>query len=664
LGYLAFSLSLVVLAPPTGGCGEVHEPGSAAVAYFVVPRGEATTPAEGATPPAFTTLPWPNDIRLDPDGTVNLRGFPTPSSLVDKYVRTIDDNTRGWGTSAGVFFRFSAPLDPASLPASSAESLREDASVFLVNIDPTSPGYARRTPIHARFEAEAGTFIGENHLVLLPVPGWVLRPGTTYAAILTRDLRDAGGRPLRRDLDFVTVLSESETDDAFVLQAQQAYAPLRAYLAEQGRPTQEVLNAAVFTTQRIVQELLALREAVYEDLPAPDPEPADLAYAGSEPGVHVYAGTFEAPIYQAGEPPYTREGGNLAFDDQGRPVLQRTERVRFSLTVPRGEMPPGGWPVVLYAHGTGGDYLTHVTREGLDLGAIYRDGEVIAQAAMIGIDQVLHGTRCGEGACNPELDFFNFQNPVAARDNVRQGALDNVQLLRLVEALDVAAAPYTGQALRFDPHRILFMGHSQGGLTGTPFLAVEPKVKLAVLSGTGGNMIRSILEKTEPVSIPEVVAIMLGETEGLDEYHPVLSLIQLFIEVADPVNYGRYLVREPVDGANPKHVFLSQGLVDSFTPPVLTEALAVAAGLDLVEPWLEPTPRLELRDGFAPFARPVSLNLEGDAGAVTGVMLQYPQWGRVDGHFVLFTQPEGNRDYRQFVGSYLQEGEPRIYVRD
>ena len=127
------------------------------------------------------------------------------------------------------------------------------------------------------------------------------------------------------------------------------------------------------------------------------------------------------------------------------------------------DRPSDGWPVILYAHGTGGDYQTFV-RESLDLRAalIERKGKPPVRMAMIGIDQVLHGPRDPSGS-NPEITFFNLQNLDAARDNVKQGAADDFQLLRLVEEMNVAKAPTTGRPIRFDKKRIYFMGHSQGG---------------------------------------------------------------------------------------------------------------------------------------------------------------------------------------------------------
>ncbi len=645
-GLLALVFSLGLLA-----CGEPDEPESTTVAHFSVPRPGVET--------EFFTLPWPNDARIDADGTVNLQGFPAKSTLVSIYLSVFEEEVRGWGTNAAAYFRFSASLDASSLPATPADSLEPDASAYLVNIDPDSPDYATRIPVVVTYSRAAGEFIGASSLVLRPVAGFTLREGTTYAAMLDRTVQDSRGRPLRKAMDFVHVMRDTPPEDPDLETAWQAYAPLRTYLAEQELEPSDVLNAAVFTTQIIVDTMVRLRDAVYRDIDAPPPVPADLHYTGGGPGYHVYEGTYEAPNYQHGEVPYTVSGGGFQFDENGDAVMSHTETLRFALSVPNGEMPPGGWPIVLYSHGTGGSYRTFINNDvARDLARVYVDGEVIARSAVIGIDQVLHGTRCQVSACNPELNFFNFQNPVSGRDNVRQGGLDNVQLLRLVEAMNVASAPKTGAPIRFNPEQIHFLGHSQGGLTGPPFLAVEPKVKSAVLSGAGGNMILSLLSKVEPVNIPELIQLLLDENDPVTAAHPVLSLIQVFIEPADPLNYARHFIHEPLDGNAPKHIYLSQGWFDSYAPPVLNEALGVAAGVELVGPWLEPQPRVQLSGQMSAVSRPVTGNLLG--GSVTGVMLQYLSWGTADGHYVIYDNPNANQDYRHFLATAIRDGIPTV----
>lgn len=644
-------LLALLFAVGLAACKSPDEPGSTTEAYFSVPR-------EGVEA-EFFTLPWPNDVRLDADGTVNLQGFPANSTLVSIYLSVFEQEVHGWGTNAAVYFRFSSSLDASSLPATSAESLAPKATAYLVCVDPDSPDYATRIPVEVTYGAAAGEFIGGNHLVLRPVAGFTMREATTYAAILGRGVRDYRGRPLRKALDFVHMLRTTPVEDPALEAAWHAYAPLRAYLADQSMEPTDILNAAVFTTQPIVDTMVRLRDAVYRDMDPPTAIPADLQYTGSGPGYHVYEGTFEGPVYQHGEVPYATTGGGFVFDANGDPVLNRTEPIRYALSVPTGDMPAAGWPIVLYAHGTGGSYRTPINNDvARDLARVYVDGEVLARAAVIGIDQVLHGTRCQVSTCNPELNFFNFQNPLAARDNVRQGALDNVQLLRFVEAMNLPSAPETGVPIRFDPEQIHFMGHSQGGLTGPPFLAVEPKIKSAVLSGAGGHMILSLLTKLEPWNIPELVQLLLDEDDPITAIHPVLSLIQIFIEPADPLNYARHFIHEPLPGNAPKHIYLSQGWFDSYAPPVLNEALGVAAGVELVGPWLEPQPRVYLSGQSDALERPVTGNLLG--GAVTGVMIQYLAWGNADGHYVVFDNPNANQDYRHFLGTAIRDGIPTV----
>ncbi len=114
------------------------------------------------------------------------------------------------------------------------------------------------------------------------------------------------------------------------------------------------------------------------------------------------------------DPPYARDGGAIEVDSSGDPVIQRMEALRFAVSVPRGTMPAAGWPIVLYAHGTGGDYRSFIDNEtALVLAA--------QGLAVISIDQPLHGTRAPPGSATEDA-FFNYQNPIAGRDHVRQHA--------------------------------------------------------------------------------------------------------------------------------------------------------------------------------------------------------------------------------------------------
>ncbi len=604
----------------------------------------------------FYALPFPNDVRMGADGTVDLTAYPRTVGQIAQYVDVIDADLRGFGENAGAFFRFDAPLDPASLPADYDASLAPAASVFLVDITPSSPTYDKRTPVKTRFTELAYDFIGPNWIGAIPFPGLPLREKTTYAAILTDGLRGSDGKRVQRAADFDAVVRGH--------MSLPAYAPLVAWLGAHADVAPHVVDAAVFTTGDATSVMAKLRAAVYAQAPAPTL--ANLVYDGPDKaGVNdIYEATYQGPNFQAGDPfnsgvpPYETGGGNLVFDGNGVPQMQRLETLRFALSVPAGDPPAAGWPVVIYQHGTGGDYKSFIGDGSAHEAANVTDasGAVVARLAMVGTDQVLHGTRVPPNT-NADTAFFNFLNIRAARANPKQGALDAFQIVRLLHAIDVAAAPKTGKRIKFDTSRIYFKGHSQGGLTGPLFLVAEPEVKAAILSGAGGVLIYSLLNKTQPVNIPATVQGLLHDPA--DEFHPLLSLIQTYLEDTDPINYARHLFAEPLAGVAPKSIFQTMGLVDHYTPVPNIKALALAMGVQPAGPQLEPIDGLgytAMQWGNAPLADNVA------AGQATGVLLEYTAPATADGHFVVFDVPSAIAQSNRFLATAAATGTAQLVM--
>jgi predicted esterase len=614
----------------------------------------------------FYALPFPNDLRRDPDGSISLDGIPRIDGLLADYVNEIDAHTYGFGLNAAVHFRLDAAVDPASLPAGAAESLVDGATAFLVDVTPGSPTYGKRSPVRSAFRATNDDFIGPNWIALLPVPGVPLREKTTYAAILTDGLRAADGGRVRAAPDLVAALDKNAaaSPDPRVRAAAAAYAPLTAWLAAaQPDLAPHIVGATVFTTQDATSIMFKLRAAVYAQAEAP--VLADLADGGDDvTGTdHIFTGTFRSPNFQVGAPPYNYDytQGGFVLDANGVPQVQRMETLRVAMTIPVGDMPPDGWPVILYAHGTGGSWKSFINDgSGKSAANVVGPDGSVTRFAMISIDQVLHGPRVPEGT-NIDLAFFNLTNLAAARTNPKQGAVDDFQLLRLVKSIDVAQAPGTGQPIKFDPKRIYFKGHSQGGLTGPLFLAAEPEVPAAILSGAGGGIIHALLGKTKPQDIPGIVSSFVQGP--VDEFHPILSLVQTYVEDTDPINYARCFFREPPSATTggaampPKSIFQSLGITDHYTPIPVIKALALAMGVQPIGPQLEPIDDLELA-GLAWGEAPVAGNVAG--GKATGVLLEYNQRGRSDGHFVIFDVPEAVRQSNRFLATHATGGVARL----
>lgn len=589
----------------------------------------------------FYALPFPNDIHRKADWTLDLAEFPTNSPLVDSY-RVAAETLDGFSLNAAISSRFTGPLDPASLP-DPWTSTDPTSSVYLVNVDAASPNIGARTPIIAKFRDDKTNTIGPNRLVVRPYPGFGLDEGTTYALVITNRVHDLAGSSVVRASEFSTLLGAGGGDA--MTAARTAYKPLITYLAAHGG-ADDVVSAAVFTTEHATQIGPALRKGVYG---TDAPVATDIVQVTTAQTPYtLWIGKYMAPNFQTGTPPYTSSGGEIVTGPDGAAVVQRTEPMRFALTIPTTPMPAAGWPICIYSHGTGGDYESFV-----DDGT---GGRLAEQGiATISTDQVLHGPRNQGG--DPETAFFNFANPLAGRDNALQGAADAWSQMRLAQGLTFADGTGT---FSIDPTKITFFGHSQGGLTGPAFIAFEPALSGAVLSGTGGLLYLSMLYKTAPIDFPSLIETIARDSP-MDEDNPSLAIAQMWIERADGANYARYFVREPrlgPDGVQmaPKNIFQTEGFTDSYAPNPAIEAFATAIGGDTVMlPDQKDVTGLQLRNRMT-LPAPITDN----DGTATAVLAQYKMRPGSDGHFVVFDIASAEKQSAEFLGTLAATGKATV----
>jgi hypothetical protein len=155
-----------------------------------------------------------------------------------------------------------------------------------------------------------------------------------------------------------------------------------------------------------------------------------------------------------------------------------------------------------------------------------------------------------------------------------------------------------------------------------------------------------ILNKTSPVNAKAALEFLLGEP--LSTSHPVMIMWQWYFDAADPVNYGPLLIRTPPPGINAKHVFMSWGQGDTFSPEPTLNVTAKTIGLPVVNP-----PVTDIGSGTV--SRPVSANVTGQ----TAACFQYQPNG-YDGHFVLTRSAKGIEDWTAFVDSAISTGVPLV----
>ena len=281
-------------------------------AYFTVPRFAGS---DGD----FYRLPFPNDVRRTTGG-VDMRGHPSPETAVevdimDRYLRAMEDDLTGFATNPVIYFRFSEPYDWDTV----------GGSLRLVNVDPDSPRFGQERALAwlTTFGA-IGKYICENWLGVRTPHGDPLEHDTTYALIMTSQVRPEAGGTYARQADLANLLGDATPSDSALASAYDSYGPLPRLRVGHGR----------HHPRRHPQ-----RDGLHH--------PARGPHGGAAPGG---AGRGRA-LGQRPDP--LRGRRDLALRRRQRPALLRSRQRRLRGD-PRTHLPahlPGGHPAIPGARG-------------------------------------------------------------------------------------------------------------------------------------------------------------------------------------------------------------------------------------------------------------------------------------------------------------------------
>ncbi len=609
-------------------------------------------------------LPFPSDLRRSSDGTLDLLGFPpardgTIAPLLSGYLGFAQGELRGFSVQPTVYVQFDQAMDAKRL-VNPLESNTLASPYLLVNVDAASPEYGQLMAVRGAVSGtQRGQYLMPNLLMLQPVWGQPLRPVTTYALVVKRSLKDNIGKVLGQPQALADVVAHWATgttlQDPAVAKLAATLEPLHQAIVA-GKvpvPYQDLAAVTVFTTGNPTGQLRGMADWVRTSW-KPDPA-TEWKIAKKTKTYWLLEANYQSPNFQVGKCPYDGEGsGGFQFDAQGNPKVDHLENLRVSVLLPveRPHDVGGNSPVVMSAHGTGGDWMSYVN------GGTFKISDQLAAQSLpiVSIDQPMHGPRCDPPLDDNKLDSktFNFINIAAGRSGFRQSALDSVAMTKMLRMGLLNVPPEfspDGNAVHFDPLRISFIGHSQGGLSGALLAAVEPDVAAYVLSGAGAGISLTVVQRKNPVDFAALVSGLLVMDDGeLSEFHPAISVVQSLADATDPLSYGEWMFAR-AKGIRPPNLLLTEGLLDAATPADTSEALAAAIGLDVLSPKVRLNDAMKVK-GTLELASPAQDNLKRNGFAITGVV---SQWAKLD-HFAIFTSSKVAELYTGFLTSTALTG--------
>jgi hypothetical protein len=486
----------------------------AALGKDVEPRFDPADPAGS---------PFPSDLFTVPDGS-QLTGLRVSLPKLDCSVRRSDcedvdvlNTLDGFNLQPRLTVPFTGPIDPASVTSQTVFLLEQGPDARLVGIN------------QIVWDPEASTLHVESDELLAQ--------HARYLLVVTDGVRDASGdrigsAPFRKVLNFGQTMDTAEK--AYRISLLQALDMLEAA----GVPPGRVAAASIFTTQSATAVLAKIRDQVQAEMPAPadfllglsgertvfsladvssvttrrqvgtaptfTTNTASLSLLQIVPGAvgTVASGKYVSPNYLTGGeflPPIGTRTGT--------PTVRRMDEVYFNLVLPSGLEPSAGWPVAIFGHGSTSNkesvivVAAKLAEQGIATIAINAVGhgggplsmltfdlasgeQVTFPAGGRGIDQN------GDSVIGVDEGFTPAPGTgravLLSRDGISQTVVDLMQLVRVIRGgmdADGDGAP------DLDSNRISYLGLSLGGIYGTDFVALEPGVRAAVETVTGGPLV-------------------------------------------------------------------------------------------------------------------------------------------------------------------------------
>ena len=154
-----------------------------------------------------------------------------------------------------------------------------------------------------------------------------------------------------------------------------------------------------------------------------------------------------------------------------------------------------------------------------------------------------------------------------------------------------------------------------------------------------------------------MIATFLGiqDTEELTIFHPIINLLQMGVDVTDPINYAPHFYEDRFR-STVVSTLMTEGIDDPYTPAITTEGMAIAAGIPVTGPLLQDNPGFHL-DGQGPLPFPVSNNLvTSDGLKATAGLVQFDGFG----HFPVFDSEDAIATWKHFVKTSLVDLAPEI----
>ena len=467
------------------------------------------------------------------------------------------------------------PVSEQDLPGDLESTVQQDSPILILDTASGSP-----VPFHIRLDPDGLAQRPPQHFLVM-TPAVPLELATTHVVVLRKGLRQPDGTPVPAYPAFEQILQKKTLDNPALEDVAPLFEKLFIYLEENGPiPREELLLAFDFTTrsaESLFSPMLHLRDSTdrWALENPPQAQVRNVRYKTLEPSEACeIKGSYTCPSFR------TPDRKIVVFDGQNLPVLQGTEEVDFILKLPK--VSSGiRVPVVIFGHGLWvfKETMLQITRELLQEGF-----------AILAIDAACHGSRIDtDGFIAALFKLETVQEAVSCLTQTIADELTLVHLLKgdLAKPTLIPEVSYKGQEDELpdlDTDTVLYVGQSMGTVIGLTFVALSRDISTAVLNVPGSGIVSIVTNGILTAPLVGKQFIPRG-TPPLDAQLLYVSG-QNFVDYMDPMNFAPQLSRNLfTEHDEDKQILLQQSRNDGFIPNWVTDTLARALGVPLVEPF-------------------------------------------------------------------------------
>ena len=559
----AVVLGVLVLAPLQARAdrAEAGDAGSRKPGTAVQPLFGLDHPSEG---------PFPADRFTVPDASQNtcLRvNLPKPDCAAQPYdcVHTdLINEMDGFNVQTRLSMPFSAAIDLGTVNAATIFLVGLGSSLADGVPDCAIPDDDSEDEEQLGFRPRSGWVVGINKVMWEPTTNTLyaeademLEQHTRYALVVTRAVTDTDGNAIEPSKAFKRAIGDEQDDDpamvgAGVLAYQRSLRSAVAAVRLAGVRRHDIAALSVFTTMSVTWLMEKTRDQIAA-VPAPAPIDFHIGPAGSNgpamvfdlgaiagmtfnrqtsttaglspanlaarldalkivPGAvaKIAFGRYRSPNYLRPEVDSITGGTFVRIPAVGTysgvPQVQGNPDVSVVVFIPSGTAPAGGWPVVIFGHGSGDTMLgspfnvaAKMAFHGLATIAIHSAAHgfgpnstvtVTRSAANGGPVTFSAGGRAfdanndGSIAADEGSSAGGSRAVLFSRHTGQQTVADLIQLVREIqEGVDVDG----DGVLDLDLSRIYYAGTSAGATQGVLLFSVLPDVRAASFTGIAGR---------------------------------------------------------------------------------------------------------------------------------------------------------------------------------